>query len=110
MSRKFPVVRKVPLWSGMIKRFGLVGSVTAIDVYAVVDATVAASDIISPRLMVPTAPSFTTVGRGLGGCKGRLTSVSVASEFAKVILVLSPVKLTLSMAYRGVLKGGQLLR
>ena len=32
MSRKFPVVRKVPLWSGMTKRFGLVGSVIAIDV------------------------------------------------------------------------------
>ena len=66
MSRKFPVVRKVPLWSGMTKRFGLVGSAIAIDVYAVVDATVAASDIISPRLMVPTAPSFTTVGCGGG--------------------------------------------
>ena len=39
-----------------------------------------------------------------------LSVVSVASEFAKVILVLSPVKLTLSMAYRGVSKGGQLLR
>ena len=48
VSRKFPVVRKVPLWSGMTKRFGLVGSVIAIDVYAVVDATVAASDIMSP--------------------------------------------------------------